>query len=125
MQKCTACTKTRYKAHGAPIQCTKGRCPKAFHVSCARDGAAQNIIYRILREVEKEVVLLHPSAPQAGPSNEPSSAPMDLDQTGAPEPQVLKLIRKVEVELLCPQHNPVRSIFILTAGLIVTDTSDR
>lgn len=107
--KCNACTKTRHKSHGAPIQCTKGRCPKAFHVSCARDGAVQSIIYNVVREVHKEVVLLDPtaSAPVAGPST--ASAPMDVDHNGAANssvPQILKFIKKVEVELLCPQHNP-------------------
>ena len=59
-QKCTACTKPRSKSHGAPIQCTKGKCPKAFHVSCARDGHSNGIIYEVLSEVEKEVVLMDP-----------------------------------------------------------------
>ena len=57
-QKCTACTKTKNRVHGAPIQCTKGKCPKAFHVSCARDGHASGIVYKVVKEVEKEVVLL-------------------------------------------------------------------
>lgn len=106
--KCSACTKPRNKSHGAPIQCTKGRCPKAFHVSCARDGASQNIIYRVVRDIEKEVVLLdaqhpHDSAihPDASVSNE-----MDVDEGDANSHQVLKHIKKLEVELLCPQHNP-------------------
>ncbi|KDN44039.1 hypothetical protein RSAG8_05771, partial [Rhizoctonia solani AG-8 WAC10335] len=36
--KCSICTKTTSKLHGAKIQCAKGRCSKAFHVSCARDN---------------------------------------------------------------------------------------
>ncbi|KEP47211.1 putative jumonji family transcription factor [Rhizoctonia solani 123E] len=36
--KCSICTKTTSKLHGAKIQCSKGRCSKAFHVSCARDN---------------------------------------------------------------------------------------
>ncbi|RPD58315.1 hypothetical protein L226DRAFT_536736 [Lentinus tigrinus ALCF2SS1-7] len=71
--KCTACTKAKNRAHGAPIQCTKGKCPKAFHVSCARDGHASGIVYKVVREVEKEVVLLdsQPSAPAAPPPPPP------------------------------------------------------
>ncbi|KAH9895782.1 hypothetical protein C8Q73DRAFT_689416 [Cubamyces lactineus] len=146
--KCTACTKTRNRAHGAPIQCTKGKCPKAFHVSCAREGGANGIVYRVLREIEKEVILLDNPATHAPAATSSSflSAPMDLtsscidpmllgeqpmdvdpsncaDRTApssvlqpssavtqghqpSPSPQVLKLIKKIEVEVLCHQHNP-------------------
>lgn len=101
--KCSACTKSRSRAHGAPIQCTKGKCPKAFHVSCARDGKEQHIIFETLREVEKEVVLLDPKTPGT------SSDQMKIDSVaGLPmaDSQVLKVIKKVEVQVLCTQHNP-------------------
>ncbi|KAI0819764.1 hypothetical protein BC628DRAFT_1400914 [Trametes gibbosa] len=143
--KCTACTRTRHRVHGAPIQCTKGKCPKAFHVSCAREGHANGIVFTVLREVEKEVVWLEsqPPAPShtpaptcAAPSEgisasfDPSVAEhsMDVDidpillgpvttttsepvqgvaqHQPSPSPQVLKTIKKTEVEVLCHQHNP-------------------
>ncbi|KAI0942406.1 hypothetical protein AcW1_003047 [Taiwanofungus camphoratus] len=126
--KCTACTKNRHRAHGAPIQCTKGKCPKAFHVSCAREGRSIGIVYNILREVEKEVVLLDPQGTSAVSDSSNESAVtaacdgqgrlMDVDtatqSTSVPTangvdsvgPRVLKLIRKVEVQVLCSQHNP-------------------
>ncbi|GBE85715.1 hypothetical protein SCP_0802370 [Sparassis crispa] len=141
--KCSACTKTRHKAHGAPVQCTKGKCPKAFHVSCARDGAASGIVFNVLREVEKEVVIM---GAQEMPTtlNPPQmvvdvpaiadglTMPLDqaslvpeangLDFSGTPtigmsvapvtdsaEPSsshVYKFVKKVEVQVLCSQHNP-------------------
>ncbi|KAI0325141.1 hypothetical protein GY45DRAFT_1356889 [Cubamyces sp. BRFM 1775] len=134
--KCTACSKPRNRTHGAPIQCTKGKCPKAFHVSCAREGGANGIVYRVLREIEKEVILLdnpatHGSAASlcidpmlmgeqpmdVDPSNsvdhaalflssQPSSAVHAPGHQPSPSPQVLKLIKKTEVEVLCHQHNP-------------------
>ena len=117
-------------------------------MSCARDGHANGIVYRVLREIEKEVVLLDNNAPAPvppPPAPEPSvlqlypnpgdntapvdsalsgEQPMEVDPTGegapsalpagaqrqhqpSPSPQVLKTIKKTEVEVLCHQHNPV------------------
>ncbi|KZT01645.1 uncharacterized protein LAESUDRAFT_815724 [Laetiporus sulphureus 93-53] len=123
--RCSACTRTRYRAHGAPIQCTKGKCPKAFHVSCAREGASHNIVYKELREVEKEVVLLIPQVGaaatkpnQVAPTGGEQAALVPMEgnidvQSDATSvslepsaPTVLKLIRKLEVQVLCSQHNP-------------------
>lgn len=161
--------------HGAPIQCTKGRCSKAFHVSCARDGQASGIVFRVIQEVEKDVIILdhHVGAPSPPPPPPPPRLPspssnpylhlfsltkaaatplsvppptekpqqsMDVDDvqpplaqscsvpsvtipsanlpgppieqphqpSSSPQPQVLKIIKKTEVEVLCHQHNPVR-----------------
>ncbi|KAI6152692.1 JmjC domain, hydroxylase-domain-containing protein [Pisolithus thermaeus] len=100
--KCVACTKGRSKAHGAPIQCTKGKCTKSFHVSCAREGAS-GIAYSVVRELEKEVLLVGYHSPlgellETSDTNQPGPTPVD--------PQVLKIIKKNEVQVLCSQHNP-------------------
>lgn len=137
-QKCSACSRSRYKAHGAPVQCTKGKCPKAFHVTCARDGHEQGLIYKVLQEVEKEVVLLDQDVGDKPPeplffnpniiemdssrkrdvveSNEmavdinlpPSAVDSAVATTSTNGHRVLKVIKKVEVQILCTQHNPVR-----------------
>ncbi|KAI6152983.1 JmjC domain, hydroxylase-domain-containing protein [Pisolithus thermaeus] len=88
--KCIACTKGRSKAHGAPIQCTKGKC-------------ASGIAYSVVRELEKEVLLVGYHSPlgellETSDANQPGPTPVD--------PQVLKIIRKNEVQVLCSQHNP-------------------
>ncbi|KAJ6602613.1 JmjC domain, hydroxylase-domain-containing protein, partial [Mycena vulgaris] len=90
--KCAACARPVAKAHGALIQCAKGKCSKAFHVGCARAGAAAGtgVAYRVVREVEKEVVLLEPA----------------VDAVSEPVARVLKVIFKTEAEALCAQHNP-------------------
>lgn len=117
LQKCSACTKGRQKAHGAPIQCTKGKCTKSFHVSCAREGQS-GVSYTVLREVEKEVILLdmqptssHIPHSSGGPSQSEATPGEFVTQGAQPtvhaEPQVLKTIKKNEVQLLCNQHNPV------------------
>ncbi|EAU83432.2 specific transcriptional repressor [Coprinopsis cinerea okayama7 len=102
--KCSACTRTRPKVHGAPVQCTKGKCPKAFHVSCAREGSAHGIIFSVLKEVEKEVVLFETNPSNAFP------VPMQVDGAtssfGEDEGRVLKVVKKLVCEILCPQHNP-------------------
>ncbi|KAJ3777016.1 JmjC-domain-containing protein [Lentinula raphanica] len=114
--KCSACTKTRPKVHGAPIQCTKGKCLKAFHVSCAREGSDNNIILHVLREVEKEVILTEangtnsnhvPSLSQAtGPVAESSTCDGITPVAESQRLNVLKVIHKLEVQVLCAQHNP-------------------
>ncbi|KAF8576317.1 hypothetical protein K439DRAFT_676101 [Ramaria rubella] len=79
MLKCSACSRPRFKAHGAPIQCTKGKCSKAFHVSCAAGGAASGVAYRVLEEVEKEVVLVdevQAALPVPAPTPTPAHAPV-------------------------------------------------
>lgn len=99
------------------MQCTKGKCPKAFHVNCARDGHAMGIMFTVLRDVEKEVVLLDPS-PSSSSINDRSmdidSSRITSDLTAAapvlqsPLSRVLKVIKKLDVQILCTQHNPVR-----------------
>ncbi|KAF8882255.1 JmjC domain, hydroxylase-domain-containing protein [Infundibulicybe gibba] len=111
--KCSACTKTRPRAHGAPIQCTKGKCPKAFHVSCAKDGANNGIIFNILREVEKEVVLLDsnpipPAAEQMEVDHKHSVGSGEINAPVSSEPpaRVLKVIKKLDVQVLCTHITP-------------------
>ncbi|TFK68895.1 JmjC-domain-containing protein [Pluteus cervinus] len=111
--KCSLCTKTRLKGHGAPIQCTKGKCSKAFHVSCARDGSKFGIVFELLREVEKEVVLLdaisssiHDETKNEGAEHGITlSAPAPQQVPQFSESRVLKVIKKLEVDVNCPQHN--------------------
>lgn len=109
-------------------------------MSCAREGASNGIVFTVLREVEKEVVLLDP-----GTSNPPET-PMHIDPPlpgddgavaahVAPVPgpidepadissRVLKVIKKVEVEVLCSQHNPVRFVFFFSASTVLFDVFD-
>ncbi|KAF8152302.1 JmjC domain, hydroxylase-domain-containing protein [Crassisporium funariophilum] len=117
--KCSACTKNKPKGHGAPVQCTKGKCPKAFHVNCAKDGHALGIIFAVVREVEKEVVLLDP-LPSGTASISPDAMWIDSTHAAASDnpavdselvnhssgSRVLKVIKKLDVQILCTQHNP-------------------
>jgi hypothetical protein len=83
---------------------------------CAKDGEASGIVFNILKEVEKEVVLIDPS-PTSNPAsttNAENGDAMLVDVDGKPAvpdslagPQVLKIIKKVEAQVLCSQHNPV------------------
>ncbi|KAL0579727.1 hypothetical protein V5O48_002291 [Marasmius crinis-equi] len=132
--KCAACMKARPKAHGAPIQCTKGKCPKAFHISCARDVQDNNVVFNIVQEVEKEVVLLNladtststapalshvqalgssqdqmqvdSQATHPAPGGNGMVVNGETNQDPPSDADVLKVIKKYEVQLLCPQHNP-------------------
>lgn len=131
-QKCSACTKSRPKAHGAPVQCTKGKCPKAFHVSCAQEGHSNGIVFSIIREVEKEVVLSE-SYQQSGRHIHPAaSIPGVVDSTGVAvdvagsannSSRVLSVIKKFEVQILCTQHNPVRLFSCLFASFRISPSA--
>jgi hypothetical protein len=74
-------------------------------------------VFSVVREVEKDVVLLdHPleitplhPVPVVGPGDTlppPSSDPPEAIAHPC-QPRVLKVIKKVEVQVLCNQHNPV------------------
>jgi len=116
--KCAACTKTKAKAHGAPIQCTKGKCAKSYHVSCARGGASSGISFLVVQEHEREVTIVDPNPPPTpalvdvvSVIDDVRPASMEVDGINPPEaaalePRVLKIIKKLEVQVLCPQHNP-------------------
>jgi hypothetical protein len=133
LQKCSACNRGRQKAHGAPIQCTKGKCTKSFHVSCAREGQ-NGVSYTILREVEKEVILVdmqpassHVPRSSGGTSlSDGVSVAQDAQPNMDVEPHVLKTIKKNEVQVLCNQHNPVsiwKCSFIFTIAYSVARPS--
>ncbi|KIR40170.1 specific transcriptional repressor [Cryptococcus deuterogattii 99/473] len=82
--KCLLCKDKKLQKTGAKIQCTKGKCPRAFHVSCARESDVASLK---IWEVET------PMLPGEGepPLPEDAEIPMMID---------------IKVELLCPQHNP-------------------
>jgi hypothetical protein len=70
-QKCTLCKKA--KAYDAPIQCTKGKCPKAFHVACAHEH--DGVVFTVVRETAKEMLLTEPGLPTPLPAA-PAPAPV-------------------------------------------------
>lgn len=107
------------------------------------------MLFRELREVEKEVILVEgtPAAESSGwndvdasmkgetkvseggvwagqdgsaidpalLSPQPPVEAVDvvgLSKQSTPQPNVVKTIKKIEYELLCPQHNPVRSSYL-------------
>ena len=102
--------------HGAPVQCTRGKCSKAFHISCAREGEEHGIVYKELGEVEKDVVFVDVATVPTLPT------PMDIDGgispslsqdtpsdsvDAKPNKDAVKVVKKMEFQLLCSQHNPV------------------
>ncbi|KAG8931016.1 hypothetical protein FRC02_003334 [Tulasnella sp. 418] len=109
--KCSICTRNVLREYGAKVQCTKGKCPKAFHVSCAI--AAEDVSFRELKEVEKEVMVVgHPldkrskHAAEVAFINEMVMDEWQVQCELEVEPHTYKTIRKPGIELLCSQHNP-------------------
>ncbi|KAG8950587.1 hypothetical protein FRC00_007627 [Tulasnella sp. 408] len=103
--KCCVCTRTTLKTHGAKIQCTRGKCIKAFHVTCA--ATSSDMVYRELQEVEKEVVLTNPPPDAQMQSALTTSDDPAKETSGSSAQGVVKTIKKPTVEVLCSQHNPV------------------
>lgn len=76
-----------------------------------------------MREVEKEVVLIDPSPPSSLTDNRSESMNVDSNHTtndlNVPTPivqstlsHVLKVIKKLDVQILCTQHNPVCKLLL-------------
>jgi len=107
-QKCNVCPKPAQKAVGAKIQCSKGKCPKAFHVTCAIEN--EEVGYEVLDEVTNDVVLVDPPSEQRDANA--------INAANAGELQLIKKVKKFSVSCLCPQHNPVSS-----ACLVITQSA--
>lgn len=74
--KCASCVDARSAKMGTKIQCTKGKCLRAYHVPCAREN--ENVHYWAGEKI--------------------GDNPGDQQQSQQPSAFV--------VELLCPTHNP-------------------
>ncbi|CED84781.1 DNA damage-responsive repressor GIS1/RPH1, jumonji superfamily [Phaffia rhodozyma] len=79
---CAACTKPNLKKMGGKVQCTKGKCPRAFHVTCALNHPDT-----VLREQEVVEWTVHPP---------------DESHVAAYQAET----RTTRTELLCSTHNP-------------------
>lgn len=74
-------------------------------------------MFTIVREMEKEVVILDQT-----PAAAPDPSPMQIEWGQYPPPtvapmsqeRVFKVIKKLDVQILCAQHNPVRVFFVGT-----------
>lgn len=58
------------------------------------------IVYNLLGEIEKEVIVASPTTP-----------PISSTQDYPMESEIIKTIWKTEVQVLCAQHNPVGEPF--------------
>lgn len=84
--KCQCCVDKRTAGMGTKIQCTKGKCIRAFHVPCARDN--EEVLYFAGERLTTNPI---PPPPGVGAFDQPTQ----YEQTS-----------EFVVELLCPLHNP-------------------
>lgn len=78
---CAVCTKTSFKRLGAKIQCTKGKCLRAFHVTCAL--ASPDVVLHDIEVTDHQTV-----------KNAEGVSETVTQQT-------------IKTECLCPTHNPI------------------
>ncbi|KAL7420708.1 hypothetical protein Q5752_004659 [Cryptotrichosporon argae] len=84
--KCSLCNNKQSAMMGAKIQCTKGKCTRAYHVSCAQ---ASDLVHLSVTDRTE----MHPKALPEGV--ELPDGPIEYEE-----------VQITDVELLCPQHNP-------------------
>ena len=84
--KCQVCTAPSDRMYGAKIQCTKGRCPRAVHVSCALDESSGWFLDICSRDVADKL---------EGTSRAQGDQPQSHDDDE-------------RVVLLCRAHNPLK-----------------
>lgn len=109
-------------------------------MNCAQDGHALGIVFAVMRDMEKEVVLLDPSPSTTRVVGDAMHADASIGYTAgshaermavdtpapAVQSRVLKIIKKLEVQILCTQHNPVclfPSRFLNVYQFLYYDTS--
>ncbi|GAA5854045.1 hypothetical protein JCM5353_003748, partial [Sporobolomyces roseus] len=100
--KCSLCT----ELHGTKVQCTKGKCAKSFHVSCALAEGSGVFLDATLPEVGGgEVSVL--AATKAGDAP-PSPAKAVASSSAAVEEAMPQIEPEGELKLtiLCRTHNP-------------------
>ncbi|GAA6063528.1 hypothetical protein JCM10212_006701 [Sporobolomyces blumeae] len=104
--KCSLCAET----HGTKVQCTKGKCAKAFHVTCALAEGSGVLLDATVSEVGggKVSVLAMTKVGEAPPS--PSKKPVEKAQgAGGDDDQEMSNLEpeaQLELKILCRTHNP-------------------
>ncbi|KAH8926648.1 hypothetical protein BT69DRAFT_1238823, partial [Atractiella rhizophila] len=89
--KCGLCN----EKHGAPVQCTKGKCVRAFHATCALQDGSGVVLDAIIGEGDNaRSLIVEPAKPESN-SNGAATAP-DLSQASG----------ELRTVILCRQHNP-------------------
>ncbi|GAA5931991.1 uncharacterized protein JCM15063_001094 [Sporobolomyces koalae] len=99
--KCVLCS----ELHGIKVQCTKGKCAKAFHVSCALVEGSGILLDATLPEVGggEVSVLAQTKAVDAPPS--PSKSVDAVPAEAEPMPQI-EPEGQLKLTVLCRAHNP-------------------
>ncbi|KAJ9106759.1 hypothetical protein QFC19_003072 [Naganishia cerealis] len=103
--KCSSCTDPNKAKIGAKIQCVKGKCARAYHVTCAMEDPEVDF-----EEVEvQEWVCKKTPSIEAKPFNtdgEARAEAMDVDPlAGSVAKKQYNLVKIVHTKLFCPTHN--------------------
>ena len=75
--KCSLCTDADAARHGAKVQCTKGKCPRAVHVGCALEEGSGWLLDVVTEAEAAELALPHRR--RRDPFDDPGLDPQQLD----------------------------------------------
>lgn len=109
--KCQACADAQQAKHGAKIQCTKGKCPRAVHVSCALNEAHGWFIdyceESVADQLEGAGRRSNGTAQSTSTSQVANGSPGADGEPAAPEQADDDAAVEERLVVLCRTHNPL------------------
>ncbi|WFC96059.1 hypothetical protein MBRA1_002715 [Malassezia brasiliensis] len=110
--KCSLCADAEAARHGAKVQCTKGKCPRAVHVGCALEEGSGWLL-DVVSEAEAAQLEGRAGGPRRAPPADTAPTPEAPLADAAPTPEAAADAAATtppadRLVVLCRTHNPRR-----------------